>query len=76
MHCPALRGEPQERAQGSAPPRPRPSLLTPFLPRIQVLLAEDPVRSAVNLLQRLRVEGYRGGITEAGSGDDAQGEKK
>ena len=46
-----------------APPRPRASLLTPFHARIQARLGEDPERSAVNLLQRLRAEGYRGGIT-------------
>jgi transposase len=46
-----------------APPRPRTTLLTPFHARLQALLAEDPERSAVNILQRLRAEGYRGGIT-------------
>jgi len=46
-----------------APPRPRATLLTPFHARIAALLARDPERSAVNLLQPLRAEGYRGGIT-------------
>lgn len=46
-----------------APPRPRTTLLTPFRARIQALLAEDPERSAMNILQHLRAEGYRGGIS-------------
>ena len=46
-----------------APPRPRTTLLTPFAARIHALLAQDPERSAVNILQALRAEGYRGGIT-------------
>jgi transposase len=46
-----------------APPRPRTTLLTPFHARLQALLTEDPERSAVNLLQVLRTEGYRGGIS-------------
>ena len=50
-------------ALAPAPPRPRGSLLTPFHARLQALLAQDPERSAVNLLQVLRGEGYRGGIT-------------
>lgn len=43
--------------------RPRVTLLTPFLARLQTLLARDPERSAVNCLQHLRAAGYRGGIT-------------
>jgi transposase len=46
-----------------APPRPRTTGLTPFHARIQARLAEDPERSAVNILQHLRAEGYRGGIS-------------
>src|SRR3972149_5064241 len=50
-------------ALAPAPPRPRGSLLTPFHARLQALLAQDPERSAVNLLQGLRGEGDRGGLT-------------
>jgi len=46
-----------------APPRPRTTLLTPFVARIQTLLAQDPERSAVTILQHLRAAGYRGGIS-------------
>ncbi len=46
-----------------ARPRPRVTLLTPFLAQLQALLARDPERSAVNCLQHLRAAGYRGGIT-------------
>jgi transposase len=46
-----------------APPRPRTTLLTPFAARLQALLAQDPERSAMNILQSLRAEGYRGGIS-------------
>ena len=46
-----------------APPRARTTLLTPFVARLQALLAQDPERSAVNILQSLRAEGYRGGIS-------------
>lgn len=46
-----------------AAPRPRTTLLTPFTARIQALLVQDPARSAVTILQVLRVEGYRGGIS-------------
>jgi transposase len=46
-----------------ARPRPRTTLLTPFLAQLQTLLARDPERSAVNCLQHLRAAGYRGGIT-------------
>jgi len=46
-----------------AAPRPRTTLLTPFRARIQALLGQDPTRSAVNVLQVLRAEGYRGGIS-------------
>jgi transposase len=50
-------------ALAPAPPRPRATLLTPFHARIAALLAQDPERSAVNVLQHLRAEGYAGGIT-------------
>jgi transposase len=46
-----------------ARPRPRATLLTPYLAQLQTLLARDPERSAVNCLQPLRAAGYRGGIT-------------
>lgn len=46
-----------------AAPRPRTTLLTPFAARLQALLVQDPERSAVNVLQGLRAEGYRGGIS-------------
>ena len=50
-------------ALAPAPPRPRMTCLSPFRPRIQALLAEAPDRSAVNILQVVRAEGYRGGIS-------------
>jgi transposase len=50
-------------ALAPAPPRPRATRLTPFHARIQALLAQDPERSAVNVLQHLRADGYGGGIT-------------
>jgi len=43
--------------------RPRTTVLTPFTARVQTLLGQDPTRSAVNILQVLRAEGYRGGIS-------------
>ena len=46
-----------------AAPRPRTTVLTPFVSRVQALLVQEPTRSAVNVLQVLRVEGYRGGIS-------------
>jgi transposase len=46
-----------------AAPRPRTTVLTPFRSRIQALLVQEPTRSAVNVLQVLRAEGYRGGIS-------------
>jgi transposase len=46
-----------------ARPRPRVTLLTPYLDQLRALLARDPERSAVNCLQALRAAGYRGGIT-------------
>jgi transposase len=46
-----------------AAPRPRTTLLTPFAVRIQALLVQEPTRSAVTILQVLRAEGYRGGIS-------------
>ena len=46
-----------------AAPRPRTTLLTPFRARIQALLGQAPARSAVTILQALRGEGYRGGIS-------------
>jgi transposase len=44
-------------------PAPRRTVLTPFRARIQALLTEEPARSAVTIFQRLREEGYRGGIS-------------
>ena len=52
-------------ALARARPRPRTTLLTPFTGQIQTLLAQDPERSAVNLLQHLRAAGYRGGTARA-----------
>jgi len=46
-----------------APARPRTTVLTPFVARTQTLLVQEPTRSAVNVLQILRAEGYRGGIS-------------
>jgi transposase len=46
-----------------APARPRTTVLTPFRSRLQALLTEDPMRSAVTIFQVLRQEGYRGGIS-------------
>jgi transposase len=50
-------------ALARARPRPRSTLVTPFMSQLQTLLAQDPERSAVNCLQHLRAAGYRGGIT-------------
>ena len=41
----------------------RPSVLMPFFDRIEELLKKDPGRSAVNILQTLRLAGYLGGLT-------------
>lgn len=41
----------------------RVSILAPHYSMIDALLREDPARSAVNILQRLRKVGYMGGIT-------------
>jgi transposase len=46
-----------------APPAPRTTVITPFRPRIQALLTENPARAAVTIFQVLRQEGYRGGIS-------------
>jgi len=46
-----------------APPAPRTTVVTPFRPRIQALLTENPARAAVTIFQVLRQEGYRGGIS-------------
>lgn len=53
------RGVQLERAGGNK----RASILTPHYPQIDRLLREDPSRSAVNILQRLRTAGYTGGLT-------------
>ena len=50
-------------ALAPAPPAPRTTVVTPFRARIQALLTEDPVRSAVTIFQGLRAEGDRGGIS-------------
>lgn len=42
---------------------PRTSILGPFYERIESLLREEPARSAVNVLQKLRLAGYKGGLT-------------
>jgi transposase len=39
------------------------SILTAHYPQIDALLRDDPSRSAVNILQRLRLAGYTGGLT-------------
>lgn len=41
----------------------RPSKLDPFLPLVESLLEEDPLRNVVNVRRRLRVMGYDGGMT-------------
>lgn len=41
----------------------RSSILAPYHERIEALLAEEPARSAVNVLQKLRLAGYKGGLT-------------
>ena len=40
-----------------------PSVLEPYFPLVERLLRQDIARSAVNILQRLRTEGYKGGLT-------------
>ena len=50
-------------ALAPAAPAPRTTVVTPFRARIQALLTEDPARPAVTIFQRLRAEGYRGGIS-------------
>ncbi|MFC1482473.1 IS21 family transposase [Myxococcota bacterium] len=50
------------RLHGAGRPS-RESLLSPYYTRIGKLLEEAPARSAVNILQRLRLAGYQGGIT-------------
>jgi len=42
---------------------PRPSILAPHYERLESLLREEPSRSAVNVLQKLRLAGYKGGLT-------------
>jgi transposase len=41
----------------------RPSLLDPFKPEIRRYLEQDPQRSGVNIFQRLREQGYEGGMS-------------
>lgn len=41
----------------------RSTLLDPYLKQIDSLLREDPSRSAINILQKLRFTGYLGGVT-------------
>lgn len=48
-----------DRADGGL----RRSILAPHYAQLDALLREDPERSAVNILQRLRSAGYTGGIT-------------
>lgn len=43
--------------------RSRASMLEPCYERIEALLREEPARSAVNVLQKLRLAGYKGGLT-------------
>ncbi len=42
---------------------PRRSILKPYYAHIDTLLRDEPTRSAVNILQRLRDDGYTGGVT-------------
>lgn len=55
-----------------APPRPRTTGLTPFRARIQALLAEDPERSAVNILRR-EPRLWRGPLAARGEAAHAPG---
>lgn len=41
----------------------KPSMLQPFYDQIEQLLKKDPARSAVNILQSLRLAGYTGGVS-------------
>lgn len=41
----------------------RNSILAPYYERLESLLREEPSRSAVNVLQKLRLAGYKGGLT-------------
>lgn len=50
------------RLQGD-PRQPKQSILQPYHARIDELLQKAPGRSAVNILQKLRVAGYLGGVT-------------
>lgn len=56
LHRRSVRLDPSEA-------RPRGSILEPHYARIEELLHKDTSRSAVNILQRLRGDGYTGGIT-------------
>lgn len=44
-------------------PSARRSILEPYFTAIEELLQEAPLRSAVNVLQRLRAKGYTGGVS-------------
>lgn len=44
-------------------PSARRSILEPYFPEIDRLLKDAPLRSAVNILQRLRDRGYTGGLS-------------
>jgi transposase len=53
------RGAPKPRA----PAAPRTSLLTPYETKVQALLKETPELTATAVLEKLRADGYRGGIS-------------
>jgi transposase len=50
-------------ALAPAPAKKRASILEPYYPKIQKLLADASTRSCVNILQQLRDAGYTGGIS-------------
>ena len=54
--APARRGADAERPS-------RATLLGPYEPRVKALLAETPEMTAPGVLEKLRADGYRGGIT-------------
>lgn len=53
----------RQRVQMERTPATRVSILEPYYDRIEALLREDPGRSSMNVLQKLRLAGYRGGST-------------
>lgn len=47
----------------TAPPSPRTSLLTPYEAKVKALIAETPELTGPAVLEKLRADGYRGGIS-------------